>query len=197
MLAAWRRYGRQGVAIVVVVDPGAQRRAALEASRSWAGVQLETQEMHRRGLLVVLALAGPRRRSQIRARGPCTCTQQRSSTPLQLRELRAGAPLIGELDQQRDLPVAAVRDQRIVGVEFLAMPSGSKIRSVRSISCTWYCTVSRSSKQPGRVWAYGEPARALVLQHPGAKLRTLARVALQAEQIVLDSFFMSEPTYIP
>jgi hypothetical protein len=25
------------------------------------------------------------------------------------------------------------------------MPSASKIRSVRSISCTWYCTVSRSS----------------------------------------------------
>src|SRR5215831_15016904 len=26
------------------------------------------------------------------------------------------------------------------------MPSGSKMRSARSISCTWYCTVSRSSK---------------------------------------------------
>src|SRR6266480_332523 len=26
------------------------------------------------------------------------------------------------------------------------MPCGSKMRSVRSISCTWYCTVSRSSK---------------------------------------------------
>src|SRR2546429_5198187 len=27
------------------------------------------------------------------------------------------------------------------------MPCGSKMRSARSISCTWYCTVSRSSKR--------------------------------------------------
>ena len=63
------------------------------------------------------------------------------------------------------------------------MPSGSKMRSARSISCTWYCTVRRSSNSQVTFGPTCELAVALVLEHLGAERGPLARVALEREEI--------------
>jgi hypothetical protein len=64
------------------------------------------------------------------------------------------------------------------------MPSASKMRSMRSISCTWYCTVSRSSNSQVAFGPTLQRAVALVRDHLRAELRALFRVLLEAEQVL-------------
>ena len=147
------------------------------------GRELEAQEMHGRGLLVVLALqilVGDR---EARARGRATCTQQRSLDAAQLRQRRCA------LDRVRDTRSAASPSSccrpESAGCRRRApraMPAGSKMRSTRSISCTWYCIVSAVLEASSVQCGAQRAARAapLVRDHARAERGALARVLLEA-----------------
>ena len=63
------------------------------------------------------------------------------------------------------------------------MPAGSKIRSTRSISWTWYCIVSRSSKTQVMFGPTATLRDALVRKDSRAKCVALARVVLEGHEL--------------
>ena len=117
--------------------------------RSSPPVKLEAQEMHRRGLVVVLALqvlVGDRVHP---ARSPRPASSSARSMPRSSARRRArsagSANSISSVAFSCCRPGSADCRRRVPP----AMPSGSKMRSTRSISCTWYCTVQPVLEAPG------------------------------------------------
>jgi len=114
-------------------------------------------------------------------------------------ELGAYNPLIPDAALEGDAvdrvyapPSGRVRSRALKGIEdrcwvevpsSSAMARASKIRSVRSISCTWYCTVSRSSNNQVTFGPTASCRSALWRSNPRAKGRPLAGVLLERHEV--------------
>ena len=107
---------------MLVIDAGAERRPGTQG-HDHRRRELEAQEVHRRGLLIVLpleVLVGNGEHLRLtRHLHPAAVLDA-----LQLRERPGPFCRFRKLDEQRDFPVAAIRDQRVVGGEFLRNAGG-------------------------------------------------------------------------
>ncbi len=114
---------------------------------------------------------------------PVDRTQQRVLDALQQRELRAPLLGLGILDQQRRLPVAAVRDQRVVGGQFVRDALGLEDALDAQHLLDLVLHGEAVLEAPGGIRSHRELPRALVREDAGAERRALARVLLEAHQI--------------
>ena len=146
------------------------------------GVQLETQEMHGRGLVVVLplqVLVGDREH-------PLHLADPHPAAIFDADQIAEGhAPLlgIGEFEQQRHLPVAAVGNQRVVGIELVLDPVALEDPLGAQHLEDLIADGGAVLETPGHVGADLDVAQLFVRDDLIAQPRPLERVLLEAHQI--------------
>ncbi len=159
-------------------QPGAAREPRAHRCR-----QLEAQEMHRRGLLVVLAL-------QILVGDGVDALAARDLRPdalfdaAQEPEHAAALGLVRIFDQHRRLPVGAVRDQRVVGVELALDPrlleDALDAQHLLHLVADGELVLELQQDALAKV----DIAALLVLDDLGAEFLALPRVRLERQQAV-------------
>ena len=144
--------------------------------------KLEAQEVHRRRLL----FGGPLEVLVRDRPHGSRVAHLRPDPVLDADHPAEGGPalvLVVELDHERRLPVRAVRDERVVGIELgldlrrLEDPLGAEDLLHLVVHGEAVLEVE------GRVGADRQPARALVPEHPLAERGAFGRVALEAQEV--------------
>src|SRR5579864_1481432 len=138
--------------------------------------------MHRGGLLLVLArqiLVCDRIHPWL----ACRLYPAAPLDPFELGELRSALLRPSELDEERDLPVAAIGDQRVVGGELI----GDPLRLEDALDAQHLLDLILNGETilegPGHVGTDLELARSLVREKALAECRPLARVLLEGHEI--------------
>ena len=70
------------------------------------------------------------------------------------------------------------------------MPAASKMRSMRSISCTWYCIAQAILEDQRQMFADMHGALLLVRDHAGAEFAALLRIGFECEQVDAGEFVL-------
>ena len=166
-----------------MIDTGIERAATLERGDHGLA-ELEAQEVHGRGLGVVLALhvlvgdgVEPLASGHLHPATILDAAQQ--------PELHAPFFRIRKLDQQGHLPVASVGDQRVVGGQLLGDSLGFEDALGAQHLLDLVLHREPVLEQPHGVGTHRDLAVLLVRHDARAKLVALARVAFQGQQIRL------------
>jgi hypothetical protein len=169
-----------------VVDAGRQLRVTLQCLHH-LGRQFESHEMNCRGLLLVGALE-----VLVRNRVYLVEITNAHVDPVldthKLMQHRLALFDIRKLDHESRLPVRAVRNQRIVGIQFLVNALGLEdaFNAQHLLHLVLHCHAVFEIQRCIR--AECEPAIAFVRQHAFAKFVTLLGVRFKAKEIVPGQF---------
>ena len=162
---------------------GADRdRSALVDRFAHGRCQFEAQPVHGRGFFLVFSLEVLVRN---RAHAACACDLDIAAIldPAQVGKCHPALTGIGILDHQGRLPVAAVGNQRIVGIELLA--DSAWLEYALDAQHFLHLVLDRQAvlEGPRHVGADRHGARALVRDHARTKSLAALRVLLETHQV--------------